>query len=148
MHVQLHASNGEDCTTDTDKTFNRKLKKSSHYTHNRNTKDFTRKCTFHNSLDLWQMSIIENFIMYAIKTISKFATHLLVKTYMKLKRTNLLNPCTRATMNFLLKLLIFRIILMLTISRMKTLIGQQLFPQMGFLFHTKLILELNVMLFF
>ena len=34
------------------------------------------------------MSIIENFIMYAIKTISKFATHLLVKKYMQLKRTN------------------------------------------------------------
>ena len=31
------------------------------------------------------MSIIENFIMYAIKTIS---THLLVKKYMQLKRTN------------------------------------------------------------
>ena len=46
--------------------------------------------------------------MFAIKrTISKFATHALVKKYMKLKRTNLMNPPTRAFVNFLLKLLTF-----------------------------------------
>ena len=67
----------------------------------------------------------EKFVMFALKrTISKFAAHMLVKKYMKLKRTNLMNPPTRAMMNFLLKLVIFRILHILTKSRMKTLIGQ------------------------
>ena len=68
---------------------------------------------------------MEKSVMFAIKgTISKFAAHVSVKKYMKLKRTSLMNPQTRAIMNFLLKLLIFRILHLLTKSRMKTLIGQ------------------------
>ena len=87
--------------------------------------------------------------MFAIKrTISKSDTHMLVKKYMKLKRTNPMNPPIRVIMNFLLKLLIFRIFSILKKSRMKTLIGPKLYPQMGSLFHTKLIPELNVTLFF
>ena len=66
--------------------------------------------------------LMEKSVMFAIKgTIPKFAAHVLVKKYMKLKRTSLM---TRAIMNFLLKLLIFRILHLLTKSRMKTLIGQ------------------------
>ena len=42
----------------------------------------------------------------------------------KLTRTNLRNTPIRVTMNFLLKLLVFRILHILTKSRMKTLIGQ------------------------
>ena len=69
--------------------------------------------------------LMEKSVMFAIKgTISKFAAHVSVKKYMKLKRTSLMNPQTRAIMNFLLKLLIFRILHLLTKSRMKTLIGQ------------------------
>ena len=68
---------------------------------------------------------MEKSVMFAIKrTISEFAAHVLVKKYMKLKRSNLMNPPTRAIMNFLLKLLIFRILNILTKSSMKTLIGQ------------------------
>ena len=71
------------------------------------------------------VQLMEKFIMFAIKrTVSNFAAHGLVKKYMKLKRKNLMNPPTRAIMNFLLKLLIFRILHILTKSRMKTLIGQ------------------------
>ena len=51
-----------------------------------------------------------------------------------------MNPATRVIINFLLKLLIFRILHILIKSRMKTLIGQELYPQIGFLFHMKLIL--------
>ena len=86
--------------------------------------------------------------MFAIKIIiSKFAAHVLVKKSMKFKRSNLINSPTSAIMNFVLKLLIFRNLLILTNSRMKTPIGQKLYPCMGFLFHTKLIPELNVTLF-
>ena len=68
---------------------------------------------------------MEKFVMFAIKgTISKFAAHVLLKKYMKLKRTNLRKNSIRATMNFLLKLLVFRTLHILTKSRMKTLIGQ------------------------
>ena len=42
--------------------------------------------------------------MFAIKrTISKFAAHVLVKKYMKLKRTNLMNPPTIAIMIFFIE---------------------------------------------
>ena len=89
----------------------------------------------------------EKFAMFAIKrTISKFITNELVKKCMKLKRINLMNPPIRTIMNFLLKLLIFRTSYILTKSRMKTLIGEYIYPPMGFLFHTKLILELNITL--
>ena len=71
------------------------------------------------------IQLMEKLVMFAIKrTISKFAAHMLVKKYMKLKRTNLMNPLTRAIMNFLLKLLIFWILHILIKSRIKTLIGQ------------------------
>ena len=44
---------------------------------------------------------MEKFAMLEIKrTISKFATHVLVKKYMKLKRTTLMNPLTRVIMTF------------------------------------------------
>ena len=55
-----------------------------------------------------------------------------------------MKPPTRAIMNFLLKLLKFRTPQILTKSRMKSLIAQQLCPQIGFLFHAKLITELNI----
>ena len=49
------------------------------------------------------VKLMEKSVMFAIKrTISKFAAHMLVKLkkyiarYMKLKRTNLINPLTRA----------------------------------------------------
>ena len=74
---------------------------------------------------------MEKFVMFAInvmfaikRTLSKFAPHVLVKKYMKLKRANLINPQARAIMNFLMKVLIFRILHTLTKSRIKTLIGQ------------------------
>ena len=68
---------------------------------------------------------MEKFVMFAIKgTILKFAAHVLLKKYMKLKKTNLRNTPTRAIMNFLLKLLVFRILHVLTKLRMKILIGQ------------------------
>ena len=42
--------------------------------------------------------------MFAIKrTISKFAAHVLVKKYMKLKTTNLMNPPTIAIMTFFIE---------------------------------------------
>ena len=67
--------------------------------------------------------LMETFAMFAIKrTISKFAAHVFIKEYMKLKRMNLMNSPTRASMNFLLKLSIFRTLYILTKSRMKTFI--------------------------
>ena len=91
------------------------------------------------------VQLMKKFVMFTIKgTISKFAAHVFLKKYMKLKRTNLRNTPIRAIINFLLKLLIFRIPRILTKSRMKTQIGQKRYPRIGFLFHTKLILELNV----
>ena len=92
--------------------------------------------------------LMERFVMFTIKgIISKFTAHVLVKKYVKLKRANLINPPNRAIMNVLLKLLIFRILHILTKSRIKTLIAQWVYPRMGFLFHTKSIPDLNVTLF-
>ena len=63
--------------------------------------------------------------MFVLKrTISQFAANALVKKYMKLKGLNLMNPPTRAIMNFLLKLLIFKTLYILTKSIVKTLIAQ------------------------
>ena len=53
-----------------------------------------------------------------------FAAQVLIKKYMKLKRMNLMDSPTTATMNFLLKLLIFKTLHLLTKSRMKNLISQ------------------------
>ena len=45
--------------------------------------------------------VMEMFVMFSIKgTIAKFATNVLLNKYMKLKRTNLMNPPTREIMNF------------------------------------------------
>ena len=110
-------------TADIDKIFKKKLNNSSQNSRNQNTKDFMKKCKLKHAEA--NVQLMEKFVMFAIKrTVSKFATHVLVKKYMKLKRTNLMNPPTRAIMNFLLKLVIFRILHILTKSRMKTLIGQ------------------------
>ena len=79
---------------------------SSHNTRNQNTRDFIKKFKFCDSSNPPRI--------YNKKNISKFAAHMLVKKYMKLKRTNLKNPPTRAIMNFLLKLLTFRILIILT----------------------------------
>ena len=108
---------------DIDKIFKGKLNKSSHNTHNQNKRDFVNFATVH--IPEANAQLMEKFAMFAIKRIiSKFAAHVLVKKYMKLKRMNLMNPPTRAIMIFLLKLLIFRTAHILTKSRMKTLIGQ------------------------
>ena len=86
--------------------------------------------------------------MFVLKrTISQFAANALVKKYMKLKGLNLMNPPTRAIMNFLLELLVFKTLYILTKSIVKTLIAQEVYPQMGFVFHIKLMVELNIMLF-
>ena len=86
--------------------------------------------------------------MFVLKrTISQFAVNALVKKYMKLKGLNLMNPPTRAIMNFLLELLVFKTLYILTKSIVKTLIAQEVYPQMGFVFHIKLMVELNIMLF-
>ena len=50
---------------------------------------------------------MEKFVMFVIKiNISKLASNVLVKKYIKLKRMNLMSLLTRASMNFLPKLLI------------------------------------------
>ena len=77
------------------------------------TADIEKICTkklnksSHNSLNFVIVYISEanaqlmEKLMFEIKrTISKFATHMFVKKYMKLKRINLMNPTTRAIMNF------------------------------------------------
>ena len=49
-------------------------------------------------------SLIEKFAMFAIKrTISKFAAHMLVKKYMKLKRTNLGKPSDQSHHEFFIE---------------------------------------------
>ena len=77
-------------TADIDKIFKKKLNKSSNNTRNQNTRDFIKRVTFvivH--IPETNVQLMEKFVMFAIKrTISKFAAHVLVKKYMKLKRTN------------------------------------------------------------
>ena len=99
--------------SDIDKIFKKKLNKSSHNTRNQNTRDFIKKCKFCDSSHLKiNVQLMKKFAMFAIKkTISKFVVHVFVKKYMKLKRTDMMNPPTKAILNFLLKLLIFRILL-------------------------------------
>ena len=114
-----------------------------------NTRDFIKKCKFCDSSHPRgkYANPMKKFSMFAIKIIiSKFAAHVLVKKTTKFKRLNLINSPTCAIMDFVLKLLIFRNLHTLTNSRMKTPIGQKLYPRMEFLFHTKLIPELNVTL--
>ena len=61
------------------------------------------------------VQLMEKFVMFAIKgTIAKSAAHVLLKRYMKLKRMNLRSKPIRVTMNFLLILLVFRILHILT----------------------------------
>ena len=98
-------------TADIKKIFTKKLNKSSH-----NSLNFAIVYISEANAQLMEK------LMFEIKrTISKFATHMFVKKYMKLKRINLMNPTTRAIMNFfLLKLLIFRTPHILTKSRIKT----------------------------
>ena len=68
---------------------------------------------------------METFVMFAIKrTISKFATHLLVKKCIKLKSMNLMNLPARAIRN-------------------KNSDWSITLPSNGILFHTKMIPELN-----
>ena len=89
--------------------FKRKLKKISDNTRNQNTRDFIKKCNF-AIVQFFEVNaqLLEKFVMLAIKrTDLNFAARVLVKKFMKLKRMNLMNPPTRAIMNFLLKLLIF-----------------------------------------
>ena len=92
----------------------------------KNTKDYIKSVNFAIvHIPEVNVQLIEKFVKFAIKiTILKFASHLLVKKYMKLKRANLMNLPTRALMNFLLKLLIVRSPHILTKSRMKIVIGQ------------------------
>ena len=86
-------------TADIDKIFKKKLNNSSQNSRNQNTKDFMKKCKLKHAEA--NVQLMEKFVMFAIKrTVSKFATHVLVKKYMKLKRTNLMNPPTKAIMNF------------------------------------------------
>ena len=77
-------------TVDIDKIFKKKLNKSSNNTRNQNTRDFIKRVTFvivH--IPEANVQLMEKFVMFAIKrTISKFAAHVLVKKYMKLKRTS------------------------------------------------------------
>ena len=48
--------------------------------------------------------LMEKFVIFALKrTISKFAAHVLVKKYMKLKKTNLMNPPTRVIISFFIE---------------------------------------------
>ena len=109
-----------------DKIFKKKLNKSNHNTRNQNTRDFIKMCKFCDSShsqgkcpDYGKGCHVCNK-----KNHFKVCCPRVVKKYMKLKRTNLINPPTRAIMIFLLRLLIFRILHILTKSRMKTLIGQ------------------------
>ena len=89
-------------TADIDKIFKKKLNKSSNNTRNQNTRDFIKRVTFvivH--IPETNVQLMEKFVMFAIKrTISKFAAHMLVRKYMKLKRKNLMNPLTRTIINF------------------------------------------------
>ena len=113
-------------TTNIDKDFQRKLNKSSHNTHIRNTRGFIKNVNFALvHIPEANSQLTENFDMFAIKRIiSNFAAQMLVKKYMKLKKLILVRSLTRAIMNFLLKLLIIKTPLIWTKSRMKTLIGQ------------------------
>ena len=110
---------------DIDKSFLKKLNKSNHNTRNQNTRDFIKSVNFVIVyIPKANVLLMEKFVIFALKrTISKFAAHVLVKKYMKLKKTNLMNPPTRAIISFLLKLLIFRILHTLTKSGMKTLVN-------------------------
>ena len=48
--------------------------------------------------------LMEKFVIFALKrTISKFAAHVLVKKYMKLKKTNLMNPPTKVIISFFIE---------------------------------------------
>ena len=85
------------------------MNKSSHNTRNQSTKEFLKTV---------------NFPIVHIAEASAQLMEKIVKKYMKLKRTNLVNLPTRTIINFLLILLIFRILHILTKSRLKTLIGQ------------------------
>ena len=128
MHARKHAREIliSHPTTNIDKIFEKKLNKPSHNIRQKNTKDYIKSVNFAIvHIPEANVQLIEKFVKFAIKiTILKFASHLLVKKYMKLKRANLMNLPTRALMNFLLKLLIVRSPHILTKSRMKTVIGQ------------------------
>ena len=111
-------------SADIDKIFKKKLNNSNRNTRNQNAREESVNFAIVHILEVNAL-LMEKFVMFAIKgTILKFAAHVLLKKYMKLKRTNLRNTPTRAIMNFLLKLLVFRILHVLTKLRMKILIGQ------------------------
>ena len=114
-------------TANIDKIFKKKLNKFSHNTRNQNTRDFIKSVNF-TIVHILEPNaqLTEKFVMFAIKKkhFKVCCPRVGKKVHEKLKRTNLMNPPNRAIMNFLLKLLIFRILHILTKSRMKTLIGQ------------------------
>ena len=101
-----------------DKIFKKKVNKSNHNTRTKTQDTFSKSVNFvivH--ILVVNVQLMEKFVKFAIKgTISKFVAHVLLKRYMKLKRTNLRSTPIRATMNFLLKLLVFRILHILTKS--------------------------------
>ena len=109
--------------------FKKKLNKSTHNACNQNTRDLIKNCKFCDTSHprgkcqtygkFCHVCNNKNHFKFVM-----FAAHMLVKKYMNLKKTNLMNPSTRAIIRFLLKLLIFRILHILTKSRIKTLIGQ------------------------
>ena len=112
--------------TDIDKIFKNKLNKSSHNTFNRNKRNFIKKCKFWDSSHPQGKCPAYGKVCHVCNKKNHFKVCCLHvgKKYMKLKRINLRNPLTRVIMNFLLKLLMFRILYILTKSRIKTLIGQ------------------------
>ena len=86
-------------TTDIDKIFKNKLNRSSHNLAIRRQETLLKTKSVHFAMK---------------RTISKFAALVLVEKYTKLKRKNQMNLPTRARINFLLKLLIFKILPILT----------------------------------
>ena len=114
-------------TADIDKIFKKKLNKSSHNTRNQSSRDFIKKCKCWDNSHLQGKCPAYGKIFHVYNKKNHFKVccpRVGKKKYMKLKRTNPVNPPNRAIMNFFLKLLIFRILPKLTKSRMKTLIGQ------------------------
>ena len=113
-------------TADIDTIFKKKLNKSSHNTRNQNTRDFIKKFKFSNSSHPRGKFRTYEKVCHVCNKNNHFKVCCprVCKKYMKLKRTNLMSPPTRAIMNFLSKLLILSIPHILTKSRMETLIGQ------------------------
>ena len=114
-------------TADIDKIFKKKRNKSSDNTRNQSSRDFIKKCKCWDNSHLQGKCPAYGKIFHVYNKKNHFKVccpRVGKKKYMKLKRTNPVNPPNRAIMNFFLKLLIFRILPKLTKSRMKTLIGQ------------------------